>query len=132
MPQYVARKAFYLEWMNSRRAASGACRPTFLGPAKQPYVFAAPAIRPDVRCMRQDATDSQRPHYDGASEAEGGRVAEVRQGDEASTTSQRVAEGASGIGNDGYPNKDKTDTFQVAAGSFQASVILSSVICSTL
>ena len=140
MPQYVARKAFFLEWMNSRRAASGACRPTFLGPAKQPYVFAAPAIRPDVRSMREDATEgSQRT--DGVrgsegegrrvaaeqhSEGDGGRVAVVqREGDEASTPSQRVAEGATGIGDDDVSQrKDKpADAFQVAAGSFQASVI---------
>ncbi|GAX73251.1 hypothetical protein CEUSTIGMA_g705.t1 [Chlamydomonas eustigma] len=52
MPQYVARKAFYLEWLNNRRARSGACKPVFLGPALKPYEFQAPASKPEVLLMR--------------------------------------------------------------------------------
>lgn len=59
VPQYVARKAFYLDWMSNKRASSGACRPVFLGPTERPYVFAAPVVRADVRSMRLPGQEGQ-------------------------------------------------------------------------
>jgi hypothetical protein len=53
MPQYVARKAFYLEWLNHRRLKCGACKPVFLGPTLKPYDFQAPASKPEVLQMRK-------------------------------------------------------------------------------
>ena len=68
MPQYVSKKGYYLEWVHKKRASkpanafavlSGAKvesswpKPHFLGPELQPYVFEAPALREDVRQMRE-------------------------------------------------------------------------------
>jgi len=41
VPQYVARKAFYLEWLNNQRP-KGTPKPCFLAPTRQPYAFTAP------------------------------------------------------------------------------------------
>uniref|UniRef100_A0A7S1SHB1 Uncharacterized protein n=1 Tax=Tetraselmis chuii TaxID=63592 RepID=A0A7S1SHB1_9CHLO len=48
VPAYVAKKAFYQEWLHNRR---GAVRPAFVGPTQLPYVFTAPD-RDDVRLAR--------------------------------------------------------------------------------
>eukprot|EP00873_Tetraselmis_striata_P003891 jgi/Tetstr1/424155/TSEL_014761.t1 len=49
IPQYCAKKAFFLEWLHNRRDA---CRPAFLGPTTAAYVFTAPN-RADVRAARE-------------------------------------------------------------------------------
>lgn len=50
LPQYVSRKAFLLEWQSGARP-SAPRRLCFVGPAAEPYVFAAPN-REDVRAFR--------------------------------------------------------------------------------
>ncbi|KAG2453624.1 hypothetical protein HYH02_001839 [Chlamydomonas schloesseri] len=50
VPQYVSRKAFYLEWLNNG-CAPGLPPPVFVGPKHEPYVFLAPD-RADVRAAR--------------------------------------------------------------------------------
>ena len=131
MPQYVARKSFFLEWLNHRRAKSGSCRPVFLGrlvtskkhhyshplkihltfghdivfssptpgPTKQPYVFAAPANRQDVKSMRQQ-------QLEGEVEAE---EALIKLGEIEAIDQNSVVGGT----------RQQKGTFQVAAGSFQ-------------
>ena len=49
IPQYCAKKAFYLEWLHNGRGK--ACRPSFVGPRDKAYVFTAPD-REDVREAR--------------------------------------------------------------------------------
>jgi hypothetical protein len=41
VPQYVARKAFFLEWLNNKRP-KGTPKPSFVAPTCSPYVFTAP------------------------------------------------------------------------------------------
>ena len=116
MPQYVARKSFFLEWMNNRRAASGLPRPTFLGPAKQPYVFAAPAVRPDVRNMRQQ---QQQPEGRGEGLDEACRVDSEQH---ATTPTEVVSACLDDAGScSGAQGGSPSDAFAVAAGSFQVT-----------
>jgi hypothetical protein len=41
VPQYVARKAFFLEWLNNKRP-KGTPKPSYVAPTRTPYVFTAP------------------------------------------------------------------------------------------
>ncbi|EFJ45758.1 hypothetical protein VOLCADRAFT_105839 [Volvox carteri f. nagariensis] len=50
VPQYVSRKAFYLEWLNNG-CTPGLPPPVFVGPKHEPYIFLAPD-RADVRTAR--------------------------------------------------------------------------------
>ncbi|KAG2495856.1 hypothetical protein HYH03_006094 [Edaphochlamys debaryana] len=70
VPQYVARKAFYLEWLNCGRAP-GTPRPVFLGPKHEPYVFLAPD-RDDVRAARAPGQEAAAAAPGGAAGAGAG------------------------------------------------------------
>lgn len=54
VPQYVARKAFFLEWLNNQRP-KGVPKPSFLAPTQQPYVFTAPNRSGAAGCMPAEA-----------------------------------------------------------------------------
>eukprot|EP00729_Bicosta_minor_P017602 gene17602-15861_t len=58
IPQYVNKKAFYLEWIRTSTGkvagGSGAPKPCYIGPTERPYVFAAPTRRADVRAARSE------------------------------------------------------------------------------
>jgi hypothetical protein len=41
VPQYVAKKAFFLEWLNNQRP-KGTPKPSYVAPTHKPYVFTAP------------------------------------------------------------------------------------------
>lgn len=122
MPQYIARKDFYLEWLNKKRTPkpsnafavlSGAKvdatswpKPHFLGPATEPYVFEAPAAREDVARMRHKVTtdDDNEEEDEGKKEVDGN------------------AEGGEGrAGHEGQRSHvvSREEYFNVTAGSFQ-------------
>lgn len=91
IPQYVSRKAFYLEYFKTREVALPYA---YLGPQLQPYAFTAPN-REDVRRMRGS----------GAGGKEGEEGEEV--GEEGTTPGVQGGE------------EDTAGGFKVAAGSFQ-------------
>jgi hypothetical protein len=51
VPQYVARKAFFLEWLNNKRP-KGVPKPAFVAPTQRPYMFTAPD-RPGASQQRE-------------------------------------------------------------------------------
>ena len=44
LPQYIHRKAFYLEWLRTWEPQRQPPRPVYLGPSQAPYSFSAPAF----------------------------------------------------------------------------------------
>ena len=119
-----------------RRAASGAARPTFFGPTKKPYVFAAPAVRPDVRSMRQQQDENGNVGVNGPSlDAEPASpptatAAPPHLYPAAASGDDPVQRSEVSAANESYSNGvaagsgKHLDAFQVAAGSFQVSEIV--------